>query len=195
MEYISIIILAIGLSLDSFAVSVSNGFAFNKIKIKQKLRIAFYLSFFQMIMPPLGWLAGKGMQQFVMQLDHWIAFSLLFLIGMKMIYEGLATKKQDGSTNLELTMLVLIGQSIATSIDALVVGISFAFISVDIIMPSLIIGITTFIFSMSGLYLGKYYGNKLGSKLEIGAGILLITISFKILFEHLSEHGAFLDFF
>jgi len=191
MEYISIIILAIGLSLDSFAVSVSNGFAFNKIKIKQKLRIAFYLSFFQMIMPPIGWLAGKGMKQFIMEFDHWVAFSLLFLIGLKMIYEGIASKKQNVNKNLELTMLVLIGQSIATSIDALVVGVSFAFIPVEIIIPSIIIGITTFIFSMSGLYLGKYYGNKLGSKLEIGAGILLITISFKILFEHLNEHGTF----
>ena len=183
MDIISIILIAIGLSMDSFAVSVSNGLTIRNLNIKRVLIISFSLAFFQAIMPLIGWFAGVGVEKQIKEYDHWIAFFLLSFIGIKMIYGGL--KKNEIEKNTELKTWTLIGQSFATSIDALAVGISFAFLDLPIIKPVLIIGFITFIASIIGLYAGKYFGRKLGKPVEIFGGIVLLGIGLKILIEHL----------
>jgi len=181
---LSLILVAIGLSMDSFAVSLSNGMSITKLSIQKMLLIAFSLAFFQAFMPLLGWLSGIGIENYIKEIDHWIAFVLLSFIGGKMVYEGFFDKdQQNKETTFKIRILVL--QSIATSIDAFAIGISFAFLDVDIIEPIVIIGLVTFIFSIAGLILGKTIGQKLGSKAEIFGGLVLIGIGIKILIEHL----------
>jgi len=183
MDTISIILIAIALSMDSFAVSVINGLTITDLNVKRVLTISFFLSIFQAIMPLIGWFVGIGIRKYIEELDHWIAFLLLSYIGVKMIYEGL--KKNDIVKDSELKILTLIGQSFATSIDAFAVGISFALLNLSIVTPVLIIGIITFGFSLIGLQLGKYFGKRIGKSVEILGGILLVGIGFKILIEHL----------
>ncbi|MFC2097013.1 manganese efflux pump MntP family protein [Bacteroidota bacterium] len=183
MDIISIILVAIGLSMDSFAVSITNGLTIRKLNLKKILIIAFSLAIFQALMPLIGWFAGIGIEQYIKKLDHWIAFILLSFIGVKMIYE--AVKKKDISKGSELKALTLIGQSFATSIDAFAIGISFALLNMAILTPILIIGIITLVFSLIGLHLGKYFGKRIGKSVEIFGGIVLICIGIKILIEHL----------
>ena len=183
MDTLSIILIAIGLSMDSFAVSVTNGLTIRDLNVKRVLLISFSLAIFQAVMPLIGWFAGIGIEQYITEFDHWIAFVLLSFIGIKMIYEGL--QKNDKEKDSELKILTLIGQSFATSIDAFAVGISFAFLNISIITPVFIIGFVTFIFSLIGLYLGKYFGKKIGKSVEVFGGIVLLGIGFKILIEHL----------
>lgn len=183
MDIATIILIAVGLSMDTFAISITNGFTIKELGISKILTISLYLTVFQAIMPVIGWLTGVGLKNYIMETDHWVAFGLLTIIGLKMIYEG--TKKKKEKKERELRILTLIGQSIATSIDALVVGISFAFINTAILTPILIIGLTTFIFSMTGLYLGKLYSYKVDKRLELIGGLILIGIGTKILIEHL----------
>jgi len=183
MDIISIILIAIGLSMDSFAVSVTNGLTIRDLNVKRIITISFSLAIFQALMPLIGWFAGIGIEKYIKEFDHWIAFLLLSFIGVKMIYEGL--KKKDIEKDTELKILVLIGQSFATSIDAFAVGISFAFLNLSIITPVLIIGLITFIVSIIGLQLGKYFGKRIRKSAEIIGGIVLLGIGFKILIEHL----------
>ncbi len=184
MDIISIIIIAIGLSMDSFAVSITNGLTIRDLNVKRILMISFSLAFFQGLMPLIGWLAGIGIERYIREFDHWIAFLLLLFIGGKMIYEGLL-RKNGIEKDTELKILTLIGQSFATSIDAFAVGISFAFLNSSIVTPVLLIGLVTFIVSMIGLQLGKYFGKRIGKSVEIFGGIVLIGIGVKILIEHL----------
>jgi putative Mn2+ efflux pump MntP len=183
MDMLSIILIAIGLSMDSFAVSVTNGLTIRDLNVKRVLLISFSLAIFQAVMPLIGWFAGIGIEQYITEFDHWIAFVLLSFIGIKMIYEGL--QKNGKEKDSELKILTLIGQSFATSIDAFAVGISFAFLNISIITPVFIIGFITFIFSLIGLQLGKYFGKKIGKSVEVFGGIVLLGIGFKILIEHL----------
>ncbi|TLX76220.1 manganese efflux pump [Labilibacter sediminis] len=183
METISVILIAIGLSMDSFAVSVCNGLTITKLNMKKVLAISFSLAIFQGVMPLLGWMAGIGIEKYIKEIDHWIAFLLLAIIGIKMIYEGL--QKNEEVKNCDLKIVTLIGQSIATSIDAFAVGISFALLDISIIVPVCIIGLVTFIFALVGLHIGKYFGRHVGNKAEIFGGIVLIGIGIKILIEHL----------
>ncbi|WP_372641632.1 manganese efflux pump MntP family protein [Ancylomarina sp.] len=183
MDTVSIILIAIGLSMDSFAVSVTNGLTIKDLNVKRVLTISFSLAIFQAIMPLVGWFAGIGIENYIKEFDHWIAFLLLSFIGVKMIYEGL--KKNDIVKDSELKIITLIGQSFATSIDAFAVGISFSLLNVSIITPVLIIGLITFGFSLVGLRLGKYFGKRIGKSVEIFGGIVLLGIGFKILIEHI----------
>ncbi len=183
MNIISIIIIAIGLSMDSFAVSVTNGLIIRDLNAKRILTISFSLTIFQALMPLIGWFAGIGIEKYINEFGHWIAFSLLSFIGLKMIYDGL--KKNEIVKDNELKILTLIGQSFATSIDAFVVGVSFALLNLSIVIPMLIIGLITFIVSIIGLLLGKYLVERIGKKVEIFGGIVLIGIGIKILIEHL----------
>ena len=181
---LSIVLIAIGLSMDSFAVSLSNGMSIKELSIQKMLLIAFSLAFFQAVMPLLGWLSGIGIEDYIKEIDHWIAFVLLSFIGGKMVYEGFFAKDQQSKkTTFKTKTLIL--QSIATSIDAFAVGISFAFLDVNIIKPVVIIGLVTFLFSITGLVLGKTIGKRLGHKAEIFGGLVLIGIGTKILIEHL----------
>ncbi len=183
MEIISIIIIAIGLSMDSFAVSVTNGLTIRDLNAKRIITISFSLAIFQALMPLIGWFAGIGIGRYIKEFDHWVAFLLLSFIGVKMIYEGL--KKNNIAKDTELKILVLIEQSIATSIDAFAVGISFAFLNMSIMTPVLIIGLITFVVSITGLQLGKYFGKRIRKSAEIFGGIILFGIGLKILIEHL----------
>lgn len=183
MDYLTIIVIAIGLSMDSFAVSISNGLSIKNLKFYDALIIAIFLSVFQGLMPVFGWFMGIGIEKYIKEIDHWVAFVFLGIIGVKMIYEGLSAKKDP--QRVTLNFITMVAQSIATSIDALIIGISFALLGWEIILPAIIIGLTTLLFSMTGIRIGKEMGIKFGKYATIIGGIVLIAIGTKILIEHL----------
>jgi manganese efflux pump family protein len=185
MDYLTIFLIAVGLSMDSFAVSITSGLVLSKIDFKNAMKIAFSLALFQAIMPTIGWLIGSSIQVYIESIDHWIAFGLLFLIGLKMILESL--KKEEGNRDFNpLNPKVLLMMSLATSIDALVVGVSFAFNDYKWFTSGFIIGATTFIISMLGILFGKKTGERFGRKMEILGGLILIVIGVRILLQHLA---------
>jgi putative Mn2+ efflux pump MntP len=184
MGIISILLIAIGLNFDSLAVSISAGLVVNHIRFKQAIKIAFVFAFFQGLMPFIGWVIGSQIKSLINDCDHWIAFILLFLIGAKMVYESLK-KDEDKKQFNPLKLLVMVSMAIATSIDALIVGVSFAFVDVNILLSVFVIGALTFIVAMTGLFIGKKVGYLFGKRMEIIGGIILIGIGAKILLEHL----------
>lgn len=187
MGIIELILIAIGLSMDAFAVAVCKGLCMRKINYKHTLIIALFFGGFQAIMPLIGWVLGKQFEQYITSVDHWIAFGLLVLIGGKMIWEVFKGEEEEEACSyiekLDLKELFIL--AIATSIDALAVGITFAFLKVSIWMPISLIGVTTFGLSMVGVIIGNKFGEKYKSKAEIAGGIILILIGFRILLEHL----------
>jgi len=185
MDIITVLIVALGLAMDAFAVSISSGLAIKKINIGHAFRIAFFFGAFQALMPVVGWLAGLGLKDFISAIDHWIAFVLLSVVGGKMIYEStfLDKEKEEKDT---LNIYVLLILSIATSIDALAVGLTLSFLNVHIASPAIIIGIVTFVLSFLGVYIGDRFGHFFESKIEIAGGVILIGIGIKILFQHLT---------
>ncbi len=184
MKTISIILIAFGLAMDAFAVSVASGFIIKKLKFRQAFKIAFSFGGFQAIMPVLGWLAGLSIKGYIEQFDHWIAFALLGFIGGKMIYESFKIEKKEKSID-PLKFAVLLTLSIATSIDALAIGLTFAVLKVSIWTPIIIIGVITFILSLLGVYVGNRFGHFFEKKIEFIGGVVLIAIGIKILIEHL----------
>jgi len=184
MEFYWLIILAIGLSVDSFAASVSCGLILSEITFKKALKIAFFLAFFQALMPIIGWKIGRELEPLIRNFDHWVAFVLLALIGLKMVYESFKTEKPDEKMN-PLDLKVLVWLSIATSIDALIAGIGFSVTDLNLFLTALVIGFTTGLFSMLGILFGKKTGIRFGKNMEILGGIILIGIGVKILLDHL----------
>ena len=184
MEFLTILLLAIGLSFDSFAVSVCSGLNLPQIRFFQAGKIAISLALFQAVMPLIGWLVGNSMKSIIEPVDHWIAFGLLSLIGGKMILESFISTEQREIKN-PLHIRVILFLSLATSIDALAVGFSFATLLDKILIAVLIIGAVTFIASMLGILLGKKTGPKINRFAEITGGTILIIIGIKILIEHL----------
>ncbi|MCD6091156.1 MAG: manganese efflux pump [Bacteroidales bacterium] len=185
MDLVTLLLIALGLSLDSFAVSLANGLSIKKLNAWLIFKSSANLAIFQGIMPVLGYYLAIGFQHIIQDYDHWIAFILLALIGSKMIYESIYQKESIKKKGIQLSRLRLVGQGISTSIDALAIGISFAFLEIEIITPAIIIFAVTFVASLIGIQIGKYYGNKLGKKMEFLGGIILIGIGIKILIEHL----------
>ncbi len=181
MDIISIIFLAIGLAMDAFSVSVTRGLAL-KCNIKQALIIALFFGGFQAFMPVLGWFSGIQLQYIVSTFAPWIAFFLLIGVGLKMIYEALFADENVSKVFSYKELLIL---SIATSIDAFAVGVTFAFLNIAIILPILVIGLVTFILSFIGVYIGKNIGHLFENKMEIIGGVILIIIGFKILLENI----------
>lgn len=183
MGFAELLLIAIGLSMDAFAVSICKGLSVKKIGAKHVLTAGLYFGGFQAIMPMLGFLLGFKFERFIVSIDHWVAFVLLALIGGNMIKEALSDdeEKLDGSFSPK-TMLPL---AVATSIDALAVGISFAFLGVDIVMAATLIGVTTFVISGAGIIVGNVFGARYKNKAEIAGGVILILIGLKILLEHL----------
>ena len=182
--------MAFALSMDTFAVSLSCGMSAGGVKIKDALRAASFFCFFQMLMPVIGWFAGLKVRGFIALFDHWAAFGLLALVGGKMIYESFQQEECEKRNNsLEAGASNrwgagrLIALSIATSIDALAVGLTFSFLKISIIRPLVIIGIVTFLTAFSGFFFGNKSGHFLGKKAEAGGGIVLILIGVKILLE------------
>lgn len=194
MNIAGIILIAVGLAMDAFAVSVTDGMCLPKIRPAYALKTSSSFGFFQALMPVIGWLAGIGFSKKISIFDHWIAFILLSFIGIKMIVETIRDKKNPEScpTNSEMDFKRLMALSIATSIDALAVGVTFSVTGVNtvkmILIDVLIIGAITFVICFIGTYIGNKSGSFLKSKAEILGGIILISIGAKILIEHLIEH-------
>ncbi len=185
MNFTSLLFISVGLAMDAFAVSLTEGLALKKLHIQHILKIAFIFGFFQAIMPLLGWLIGGMFYSKISQYDHWIAFVLLALIGGKMLLEARENQKckTDGKCDISSNILIL---GIATSIDALAVGFSFSLMKgLNIYSTIFIIGIITFIISSVGVYLGNKVGQLLGYKAEYAGGIILVGMGCKILFEHI----------
>lgn len=184
MTFITLFTIAVGLAMDAFAVAISCGFLLKKYHLRMAFRIAFAFGGFQAIMPFLGWSAGFWAKDFVEAFDHWVAFGLLFYIGSHMLWEAFSAEDQKSSFD-PTDIMILLGLAVATSIDALAVGLSFAVLDVSIVSPALIIGLVAFIFSFLGVYIGKRFGHFFESKIEIVGAILLMGIGLKILISHL----------
>ena len=182
MGIAELFIIAVGLSMDAFAVSIGKGLSLKDIKLRHYLSVGFWFGGFQALMPLIGYLLGATFTSIVSDFDHWVAFFLLGIIGFNMIRDSFFKDddKQDDNFSFR-TMLML---AVATSIDALAVGVSFAFLSVDLWVSVALIGITTFILSAIGLKIGNIFGNKYKSKAEFTGGIVLVLMGIKILVEH-----------
>lgn len=186
MSYQEIFLIGVGLSMDAFAVALCKGLNMKKLNYAHTIIIALFFGGFQAVMPLTGWLLGKNFEKYIQSVDHWIAFALLVYIGGKMTWEALKGDDEEEETSgdkLDLKELTIM--AIATSIDALAVGITFAFLKVSIASSITIIGITTFCLSVIGVKIGNRFGMKFKSKAEIAGGIILILIGVKILLEHL----------
>ncbi|TES91955.1 MAG: manganese efflux pump [Candidatus Cloacimonadota bacterium] len=184
MSIITIIFIAFGLAIDAFAVSVTSGITIKNLRINNALKIAVFFGLFQAVMPVIGWLTGLSLRDFISGVDHWIAFGLLSLIGCKMIYESTKIGSSKKEIN-PLNVYVLLILSIATSIDALAIGVSFAFLQLSIATPVIVIGTVTFLLSFLGVFVGNRFGHFFENKIEIAGGLVLIGIGIKILVEHL----------
>ena len=186
MSYWEIFVIGVGLSMDAFAVSVCKGLSVKKIKPKHCLIAGVYFGGFQALMPLIGWLLGRQLEGLIKSFDHWIAFVLLALIGANMIREAFGDEESQDSSFSPKTMLPL---AVATSIDALAVGVTFAFLDVSILPAALCIDETTFAHSVVGIRTGAVFGAKFQSKAEIAGGAVLIIMGLKILIEHLFFGG------
>lgn len=183
MGTLELFILAIGLSMDAFAVSICKGLAMKKLKFKNMAIVGLWFGGFQALMPVIGYFLGVQFKDRITAIDHWIAFVLLAIIGINMIKEACSDEDEQIEDTLKIkTMFIL---AVATSIDALAVGITFAFLSVNIVHAVTFIGITTFVLSAIGVGIGNVFGTKYKSKAEIAGGIILILLGIKILLEHL----------
>lgn len=183
MGFVEILLIGISLAADAFAVAVCKGLSLKKFSIKKGLIVGLYFGIFQGLMPVIGYLLGTTFKDLITSIDHWIAFVLLGTIGANMIRE--AFSKDEESCNDKVDFKTMLPLAIATSIDALAIGITFAFLKVNIILSSSIITITTFILSVVGVAIGNKFGTKYKSKAEFIGGLVLILMGIKILLEHL----------
>ena len=186
MGFIELFILAVGLSMDAFAVSICKGLSVQRLRPRHALICGAYFGGFQALMPLIGWLLGRQFEELIKSIDHWIAFGLLVLIGANMIRESFGKDEEVNDSFSFKTMLPL---AIATSIDALAVGVTFAFLEVQIVPAISLIGVTTFVISAAGVKRGNVFGTKYKSKAELAGGIILILLGIKILIEHLFFNG------
>ena len=183
MSILELIIIGFGLAMDAFAVSVGKGLTLNRVEPRHALKAGVWFGGFQALMPIIGYLLGQSFSSIVVSIDHWIAFGLLVLIGLNMIREAIWGEEESQDSNFGVRHMFIM--AVATSIDALAVGITMAFLGINIWLAATIIGVITFLLSASGIYLGRTVGGKLGDKAGILGGIVLIAIGIKILVEHL----------
>lgn len=183
MGLIELFLIAVGLSMDAFAVSVCKGLAMPKCTFKKAAIVGLWFGGFQVLMPAIGYILGAQFQEAIASIDHWIAFVLLALIGGNMIHEALDNDEEEADASLDVKTMFLL--AVATSIDALAIGITFAFLKVNIIPAVCFIGIVTFIISFAGVKIGNVFGARYKNKAEIVGGIILILLGLKILLEHL----------
>lgn len=183
MQPLELLLIAIGLAMDAFAVSVCKGLSMKKMNWKNACIIGGYFGFFQGFMPLIGYILGISFEERISSIDHWIAFILLAYIGIKMIKEALEKNEESINDSVDIkTMLIL---AIATSMDALAVGVTFAFFEVNILFAIILIGIITFMLSVLGVKIGNKFGDKYESKAEVAGGVILILMGIKILIEGL----------
>lgn len=183
MGIIELLVIAVGLSMDAFAVSICKGLSVCKVRPKNAMSVALWFGGFQALMPVLGYFLGVSFADFVSNVDHWIAFILLGIIGGKMLKESFE-RDECCEVNPDFSFKTMLAMAIATSIDALAVGVSFAFLKVNIWYAILLIGITTGAFSAVGIYLGNVFGSRYKSKAEFAGGFILVAMGVKILLEH-----------
>lgn len=183
LTIIELIFLSIGLAMDAFAVAVCKGLSMKRMSWKNAIIIGLYFGIFQALMPLLGYILGVNFQSKITNIDHWIAFILLLGIGVNMIKEAFSNEKEETSDSIKFKDMVILG--IATSIDALAIGVTFAFLKVDIIISVSMIGIITFILSMIGVKIGNVFGAKYERGAQLVGGFILIFLGIKILLEHL----------
>ena len=187
MDLVTVVLIAVALAMDAFAVAVASGLYISRLRANHALRIAGMFGVFQGSMPVAGWLAGRSTQQLVAAVDHWLVFVLLAGIGGKMIYESTQLNDRRGKRGFDpLSMSFLLLLSIATSIDALAVGVSYGLLDVAVATPAVIIGVVTFVLSLAGVYLGDRVGHLFERRIEALGGVILILIGLRILVEHLT---------
>ena len=187
MGLIELFLIAVGLSMDAFAVSVCKGLAMPKCTFKKAAIVGLWFGGFQALMPAIGYVLGAQFQETIASIDHWIAFVLLALIGGNMIHEALDNDEEEADASLDVKTMFLL--AVATSIDALAIGITFAFLKVNIIPAVCFIAIVTFIISFAGVKIGNVFGARYKNKAEIVGGVILILLGLKILLEHLGFLG------
>lgn len=183
MESLEIVLVSIGLAMDAFAVSVCKGLSMKKMDWKKAIIIGLWFGFFQGFMPVLGYILGSNFEHLIVSVDHWIIFALLSFIGIKMIKEALGGDSENVNDDIGFKTMILL--AFATSIDALAVGITFAFLDTNIMIAALLIGIITWVLSVCGVKIGNKFGDKYERKSEFVGGIILVFLSIKILLEHL----------
>ncbi|NCC36355.1 MAG: manganese efflux pump [Chloroflexia bacterium] len=190
MTFAELVFTAVALSMDAFAVSTCKGLNMRNLNWRQALVIGLFFGGFQALMPLAGWFLGKQFEAFITSVDHWLVFALLALIGGKMIFDSLKNEAEDGCPAKDkLNLKELVGLSFATSIDALAVGISLAFLNVRILPSVACIGITTCLLSVAGVAIGQRFGAKYQSKATLFGGVVLVLIGLRILLEHLGVFG------
>lgn len=183
MDLLTLLTLAVGLAMDAFAVSICKGLAMREKVLKKGIIVGLWFGGFQALMPTIGFLLGTQFKDQITSIDHWIAFVLLGLIGINMVKEALSNDEEQADDSIAVKEMFML--AVATSIDALAVGITFAFLNVHIVSAASMIGVCTFLTSFAGVKIGNIFGTKYKSKAELAGGIILILLGFKILFEHL----------
>ena len=189
MSFVEILLIAVGLSMDAFSVSICKGLATSRFSWRTALSCGLWFGFFQALMPVIGYFLGAQFQEYIEAYDHWIAFGLLFLIGANMIREAVSKGTENGEVRTENSHFDMLVLAVATSIDALAVGVSFACIQVRLWSSVLLIGLTTFLFSILGVRIGNVFGSKYEKPAGVAGGIILILIGLKVLLEHLGVIG------
>ncbi|HEY5505682.1 MAG TPA: manganese efflux pump MntP family protein [Sedimentisphaerales bacterium] len=185
MELLAVIAIAVGLAMDTFAVSIVTGAAYKQLHLRHTLRMAGFFGGFQALMPVVGYLAGLTVRQYVSNYDHWIAFGILAAVGLKMIYESFKIKEERRTPN-PANLAVVFALAVATSIDALAVGITLSLITSAIALAVIIIGVVTFGLSFAGVYIGKKFGHFFEGGIEAIGGLVLIGLGIKIVLQHVA---------
>ena len=183
MDLLTLLTLAVGLAMDAFAVSICKGLAMREKVLKKGIIVGLWFGGFQALMPTIGFFLGTQFKDQITSIDHWVAFVLLGLIGINMVKEALSNDEEQADDTIAVKEMFML--ALATSIDALAVGITFAFLNVHIVSAASMIGVCTFLISFAGVKIGNIFGTKYKSKAELAGGIILILLGFKILFEHL----------
>ena len=183
MDLLTLLTLAVGLAMDAFAVSICKGLAMREKVLKKGIIVGLWFGGFQALMPTIGFFLGTQFKDQITSIDHWIAFVLLGLIGINMVKEALSNDEEQADDSIAVKEMFML--AVATSIDALAVGITFAFLNMHIVSAASMIGVCTFLISFAGVKIGNIFGTKYKSKAELAGGIILILLGFKILFEHL----------
>ena len=184
MSFLTIVVVAVGLAMDAFAVSIASGAAYKQLRLRHTLRIAIFFGGFQAFMPLIGALAGLSVKDYIADYDHWIAFVILAAVGGKMIYESFKITEAEKNYSPS-NILVLLALSVATSIDALAIGITLSLVAASIITAVIVIGLVTFVLSYIGVMIGKKFGHIFENKIEAIGGLILMALGVKILLEHM----------
>ena len=187
MSFVMLFLTGVGLSMDAFAVAICQGLCMKKLNWRYAAIIALFFGGFQALMPLIGWLLGSQFAGYIQSIDHWVSIALLALIGGNMVREALSPEEEETAcaVTVKLDYKQLFLMAVATSIDALAVGVTFAFLEVEILPAITIIGCTTFVLSMAGVAVGNFFGSRYKKRAELSGGIILILLGLKILLEHL----------